>query len=52
MRRLSFAAFALIAFGGNAWAWGDEGHRVVCHEDFECVVILFSDDGNVFDAHN
>jgi hypothetical protein len=22
--------FALIAFGGHAWAWGDEGHKVVC----------------------
>src|SRR6516164_11157154 len=22
------------------------------HEDFECVVILFRDDGNVFDAHD
>jgi hypothetical protein len=34
MRSLSLAAFALIVVCGNAWAWGDEGHKVVCEIAF------------------
>lgn len=30
MRRLSLALLAVSAMCGNAWAWGDLGHKIVC----------------------
>lgn len=37
MRRLSLAALALIALGGDAWAWGLTGHKIVCDIAFRLV---------------
>jgi len=34
MRRMLFAAMAVMAFGGDAFAWGDVGHTVVCEIAF------------------
>ncbi len=34
MRRLSLALLVLFGFGGDAWAWGDTGHTVVCEIAF------------------
>src|SRR5262245_15146640 len=34
MRALSLAMLVLIGFGGEAWAWGDTGHKVVCEIAF------------------
>jgi hypothetical protein len=30
MRSLFLVPIALLGFIGNAWAWGDEGHKIVC----------------------
>src|SRR5438309_2014952 len=30
MRSLLFVCVALFGFSGQAWAWGDTGHKVVC----------------------
>jgi hypothetical protein len=34
MRRLAFALPVLFAMSGNAWAWGDTGHKTVCEIAF------------------
>jgi hypothetical protein len=34
MRRLTLALLVLFGFGGDAWAWGDTGHTVVCEIAF------------------
>jgi nuclease S1 len=34
MRSLSLALLTLLALCGNAWAWGDHGHKVVCEIAF------------------
>lgn len=35
MRYLVAVALALVAFSGNAWAWGDTGHKIVCEIAFQ-----------------
>jgi nuclease S1 len=37
MRRCLFAILALILFGGEARAWGDLGHKVICEVAFRLV---------------
>jgi S1/P1 Nuclease len=34
MRSLLLAILALVSFCGNAWAWGDTGHKVICEIAF------------------
>ena len=34
MRYFLVVIFALLSFCGNAWAWGDEGHQIVCEIAF------------------
>jgi hypothetical protein len=34
MRYFIAVASALVAFSGNAWAWGDTGHKIVCEIAF------------------
>jgi hypothetical protein len=34
MRCFLLAALALASFYGDAWAWGDEGHKIVCEIAF------------------
>jgi hypothetical protein len=35
MRRLSIILAAFFAFAGDAWAWGDTGHKIVCEIAFQ-----------------
>jgi hypothetical protein len=35
MRHLVFTLSALFAMSGNAWAWGDTGHKTVCEIAFK-----------------
>src|SRR3954468_10699019 len=34
MRRVALAIVALLTLSGNAWGWGDHGHKVVCEIAF------------------
>src|SRR3954452_22565638 len=34
MRRVALAIGALLTLSGNAWGWGDHGHKVVCEIAF------------------
>jgi hypothetical protein len=34
MRCILLVLFALFPIGSNAWAWGDEGHKVICEIAF------------------
>ena len=34
MRYFLLLLLALMSFCGNAWAWGDEGHKIVCEIAF------------------
>ncbi len=34
MRRVALAIVALLTLSGNAWSWGDHGHKVVCEIAF------------------
>ena len=34
MRHFLLLLLALMSFCGNAWAWGDEGHKIVCEIAF------------------
>jgi hypothetical protein len=34
MRRAALAIVALLTLSGNAWSWGDHGHKVVCEIAF------------------
>jgi hypothetical protein len=30
MARIALVLVSFFAMSGNAWAWGDEGHKIVC----------------------
>ena len=34
MRRILLALVVLFPISSNAWAWGDEGHKVICEIAF------------------